>query len=455
MGIPATALVRDGFTQMVANAVAGIGLPAEVSTQFELPHSVFYNEESDLSSVNENIDKVVFALTKWEPKMKETGVMFPEVNIKVQGETYQEAFDKMNFLFLQRLWADGLPIVPPTPEKVDWIMTGTELARDYVMPGAGKVMAKGGILSVGSLATFLAMAGGRPEYFPVLLAIAEAMSSNSPETEDWNLGNQNSTTRSTFPAFVVSGTIGNQIRLNSGYGLLGPDPVHPANASIGRAIRFMMQILGGGVAGQGTMSNFGGMRFTNAVFAEDEEGIPADWPTLGEDRGFKRGENCVTGEPIGNFVSENISETGGGDTATDSLDTIVPWLTARISREREDPNRSNGFIMFPDTFANLLHDAGFTKQAVKQYLYEATLQTTGENALYAKGNNRTWSTPYAYNPQQIMLVVCGGAQSQHCYIMSPSKQVSRVSKPITLPSNWDELLAQAEKDLGPNAGHTG
>jgi hypothetical protein len=454
MGIPATAIIRQGFTQMVSNAVAGIGLPVDVSTQFELPHSVFTNEQSDLSSVNENIDKVVYALTKWVPKSNKKGIFFPEENVKVEGKDYQEALDKLNALFMQKLWGDGLPLVPPTPEKVAWIMTGTELAPDYVLPGVGKVLAKGGILTVKSLATFLAMAGGRPEYFPVVLAIGEAMSSNKPNTEDWNLSNQNSTTRSTFPAFIVSGTIGNQIRLSSGYGCLGPDPARPANGAIGRTIRFMMQILGGGVAGQGTMSNFGGMRFTNAIFAEDEEGIPPEWPTLGEDRGFKRGENCVTGEPVGNFVSENISETTGGDTAKDSLDTIVPWLTARISEERDDPNRANGFIMFPDTFAKLLQADGWSKMDVKKYLYEATLKTTGEkNALYSKGNNRTWSTPYAYNPEQVLIAVAGGAQSQHCYIMSPSKQVSRVSKPIVLPKNWDELLAQAEKDLGPNPGH--
>jgi len=273
----------------------------------------------------------------------------------------------------------------------------------------------------------------------------------------WNLKDMTSTTRSTFPAFIVSGTIGKQIRLNSGYGLLGPDPVHPANASIGRAVRFMLQILGGAIAGLGTMSNFGGNRFTNAIFAEDEDGIPKDWKTLGEERGFKRGENCVTGEAIGNWYCENIASTGEANSDINSLLAMVPWLTARGAPRRTDPDRSNGFIMFPDTFAQLLHDAGWTKQKVKQFLYEQTLTTTGEkNALYAKGICTTWNTPYAYNPEQIMLVICGGAQAQHTYIMnSITKSQSRVTKPIKLPKNWDALLAQAEKDLGPNPGHTG
>jgi len=95
--------------------------------------------------------------------------------------------------------------------------------------------------------------------------------------------------------------------------------------------------------------------------------MPKDWPTLGEDRGFKRGENAVTGEPIGNFYVENISTVEGGDSAKASLLGMVPWLNARYADKdpsappppiRTDPDRSNGFVMFPDTFANLLRDAG-------------------------------------------------------------------------------------------------
>jgi hypothetical protein len=120
----------------------------------------------------------------------------------------------------------------------------------------------------------------------VFLAIIEAMT--QPE---WTLGQMTSTTRSCIPAFVVNGKIGNQIRLNSGYGCLGPDPRHPANVAVGRAIRLVMNILGGAHPGIGSMSNFGGQRATNIVIAEDEEGVPADWPTFGEERGFKRGHN--------------------------------------------------------------------------------------------------------------------------------------------------------------------
>ncbi len=450
-------ILRQTFSDAVALGVSSVGLPNEVPTIIDFPHSIFYNDQSDLSPVNENIDKVVYALTKWQPKVNKTGVTFPGDNLKFQGKDLFAALDAMNWKFLENYWGDGLPITPPTPERVAWIMTGTDLAPDYVLPGDGKVMNLGGITAVKSLAILLAMAGGRPEYLPVVLAATEAITTSSPATENWQLGDVTSTTRSTFPSVIVSGTIGKQIRLGSGYGLLGPDPRHPANASIGRALRFMLQILGGAVAGVGTMSNFGGMRFTNVVFAEDEEGMPKDWPTLGEDRGFKRGENAITSEPIGNFFIQNISSTGGKDSPEGSLLGMVPFMVCRETSEKKrlDANRSNGYVMFPDTFANLLRDAGWTKQKVKQFLYEQTLTTTGEKPLYSKGITVDWKFPYAYNAEQICLVIAGGAQAQHSYIMnSVTKQASRVSRKIQLPKNWDKLLEQAEKDLGPNPGHT-
>jgi hypothetical protein len=448
-------LVRKEFTKMVSTAMAGIGLPAEAPVLFELPNTVFMSYKSDLSSVNENIDKVVYALTKWQSKTTSTGIKFPDVNITVTGKDYRSAEDNLNYLGLLNFWSDGLPLVPPTQDRVDWIMTGTELAPDYVMPGTGKIFPKGGIAAVKSMAIILAMAGGRPEYFPVLLSIVEAMCSNSPAEQNWDLSNMNSTTRSTFPAAIVNGTIGNQIRLSSGYGCLGPDPRHPAGGAIGRATHLILAILGGAVAGIGTMSNFGGMRFTNVVCAEDELGIPASWTTLGEDRGFKRGENVVTVEPIGNWYCENLSATSGGDTPEGTLLGMIPWLTARGATDRQDPSRSNGFIMFPDTFANLLNNAGWTKPQVKQFIYEKSLTTTGKNPLYQKGICLTWREAYAFNPEQVQLVIAGGAQAQHTYIMnSISKASSKVTKPIVLPKNWDALLAQAEVDLGPNVGHT-
>ncbi|MDP1717675.1 MAG: hypothetical protein Q8L40_06330, partial [Burkholderiales bacterium] len=122
---------------------------------------------------------------------------------------------------------------------------------------------------VESCAIALAMAGGRPEYLPVLLAAVEACF--DPTT---NFEQLQAASGGAFPVIIVNGPIAKQIRLNSGFGCLGPDPQRPAGASIGRALRLMQQNLGGALPGTGTMANYGGVRATNVVFAEDEDGLP-------------------------------------------------------------------------------------------------------------------------------------------------------------------------------------
>ena len=107
-------------------------------------------------------------------------------------------------------------------------------------------------------------------------------------------------------AAVVNGPIGNQIRLNAGYGCLGPDPHHPAGACIGRAVRLTQQNVGQAIPGSGSMAVYGGpMKFTNVVFAEDEEGLPEGWEPLSVERGFVKGNNVITIHTIA--TSTNIT----------------------------------------------------------------------------------------------------------------------------------------------------
>ena len=139
--------------------------------------------------------------------------------VSVEGADYGEAINKMNTLFLKNSWGDGLPILPATEERVNWLLGGTDLARDTVI---GRIMPSGRAATVESLAVNLAMTGGRPEYMPVLMAALKAFT--DPRFRHQMM---QTTTCSVNLAAIVNGPIGSQIRLNAGYGCLGPDPRHP------------------------------------------------------------------------------------------------------------------------------------------------------------------------------------------------------------------------------------
>ena len=242
--------------------------------------------DSDLGPLAERIEEVITGLTQWQPVAGDIGVHRP-APILIDANNYETAFHQFNRLCLNNTWGDGLPLIPPTSERIEWILQGSALAPSHSL---GKLMPRGGVANMETLAGALAMAGGRPEYLPVLTAAVDALLDSAVAHDK-----AQATSGSTYPVVLVNGPIAAEIGLNSGFGLLGPDPQHPAGAAIGRALRLLMQNVGGALPGVGSMALFGAMRYTNAVFAENEQGLPPGWRTIGEEHGgLSAGSNGVT-----------------------------------------------------------------------------------------------------------------------------------------------------------------
>ncbi len=451
-------VTRKGFTQVVANSFAMFGFPAEAPVVYEFPMAMF-DLGGDLSPLSENIDKIVEGLTKWQPKLTTKGVVQPPM-VKVQGTDYQDAVNNLQTLFMKNMWGDGLPINPPTEAAVNKLLTGTPLAPDSVISAPGGVGPRGGIATVKSIAVALAMAGGRPEYMPVMIATVKAITDPT-----FPLGAMSSTTCSVMPVVIVNGPMARQIRLGSGYGMLGPDPLHPAGEVIGRAVRYIQQDLGGAIPGIGTMAIYGGLRATNAVFAEDEEGIPKGWTSLAEDQGFKRSQNVVTVTPVNSM--DNVLWGFGTKEANDQDLRLLAAFMASPNKNSwsfpdnwTKPNFSMGLVLMPRAMvASLASVNGYSKMDVKTYLWnhsQIPLETV--TSLGLVGANSPLITTNAAgqkvltrgsSPSQVRIVISGGDQSGHGYYMGPVTQYPTLSAEMQLPANWDALLKQAETDLGP------
>ncbi|MCL2669434.1 MAG: hypothetical protein FWE89_02000 [Syntrophaceae bacterium] len=450
---------RKGFSQVVGNALAGFGFAPEAPSIYEFPLELFL-PGSDLTPIRENIDKVVYGLTKWEPKVKQKGVVEPGANIPVRGATYEEAVQNMNYLFLTNLWADGLPLLPATESRVNWILTGTDLSPSSVI-GEGKVLTRGGIATVKQVAISLAMAGGRPEYLPVLIAAVEAMLKPPLRHQHWQ-----PTTASTHPIVIVNGPAAKELRLNSGYGCLGPDPVHPAGASIGRALRLIQMNLGGALPGIGTMAIHGANRYTNIVFAEDEDGLPQGWKPLSVERGFAPGKNVVTVHAVEGTVNINGASTTTPEVISTALNRLAGFIGVPSDRYwsyGRQPDYPVGIALFARASAKGLADHGWSKEKVKAFLWENTkipwsmvqkmgtaqeVETWLKNGAGAYVKGQPW--PITLDPKNIMIVVAGGEQSGHMYwIQGGNGPVAATNAEIQLPARWKDLLKAAEGDLGP------
>ena len=444
---------------MVNFGFASMGFPPE-APQSIFPHSMFL-ERSDLRPIDEKIEEIIDMLTKWKPETKNKGtIKLPKIII--EGKDYSDAIDNMNLLFLRNGWSDTLPLLPPTEERVDKLLTGTDLARDTVL---GKIFPRGGIATVELIATVAAMAGCRPEYMPVLIAVIKAIL--NPEFAHWGI---NATTNSCYPIVVVNGPITKQIRLNPGYGCLGPDPAHPAGGVIGRTIRLLMLSGGGATPGSRSMSIFGGpARYTGIVFAEDEDNYPQNWEPLNVERGFARGSNVVT---VGIVIS-TINLSGGGTASTEeeasknlyksACHMRVPNSVYFLNSGSRWPDRVPGYMVIPCKGAQGLSKLGWSKVKVKAFLWEhskvpwadiknaRSQKEIAEHINACDGllkENEPW--PITSKPENIIIIVAGGEQSGHLYWMQGYYQPPRpISVEIGLPKDWGKLLEKAEEQLGP------
>jgi hypothetical protein len=426
VGIPTTIVTRKGFSQVVGNAYAGYGFAPEGPTVYEYPIEMFL-PGSDLTPINENIDKIVYGLTKWQPKTTTKGIFSPAEKITVQGKDYQEALANMNLLFLRNLWGDGLPILPPTEESVNWLLTGTDLPRDKAV---ATMLPRGGIITPVEAAVALAMTGGRPEYLPVLIGIVQAFT--NPALLHQNV---QATTCNVYPVAIINGPLAQQIRLNSGYGLMGPDPSHSAGASIGRALRLLQMNEGGAIPGSGTMAIQGGAeRYTNVVFAEDESGIPKTWNSLAVERGFAKGSNVATVWAVATADNVNGAATSTKEVAMEMLGRLILIMQSNygnVFAQAYNPKGAVGIVILPRGLANGIADnVGWSKEDLQKYLWEkariSQSVVKGDSYLNTPNNIKLMESfgfavdqpwPMAVSPKNIMVVTAGGDQSGHAYWM--------------------------------------
>ncbi len=192
-----------------------------------------------------------------------------------------DAEDVFEFMF-ERGLTDGLPVVPPTPERVMWMLTGTRRDPRDVVATVPPNLAP---VTVEKIAVNAVMAGCRPEYLPVVIAALEAVC-----TDEFNIHGVMATTWGATPVIVVSGPIRHRLAMNMGMMALGYGT--RSNATIGRAVKLVMRNVGGARPGEIERSTLGAIGKFTTCFAEWEERSP--WEPIHVERGFKKEESVVT-----------------------------------------------------------------------------------------------------------------------------------------------------------------
>jgi len=189
--------------------------------------------------------------------------------------------DEFEF-FLEKEWSDGLPVVTPTEERIERMLTGTRRDPDELIGAVPPAM---GEATVRTVAIHAVMAGCKPAYLPVVLGGLALIL-----REEFNMNGVQGTMHGVAPLMIVNGPYAREIGLHGAKGCFGPG--FRANASIGRAIRLMLMNLGLGIAGVGSATIFGSpIRYT-ACLTENTARSP--WESLAESRGYAADDDVIT-----------------------------------------------------------------------------------------------------------------------------------------------------------------
>jgi hypothetical protein len=182
----------------------------------------------------------------------------------------------------ERGWSDGLPLVPPTPERVAQMLTGTVRSPDDLVAVVPPDLAE---CTVEKVAINAVMAGCRPEYLPVVLAAVEGAC-----TDTFNIHGVLATTWFAGPVLIVGGPVTRAIGMNSGINALGQG--NRANATIGRALQLVVRNVGGGRPGEIDRATLGQPGKYSFCFAESP--AEPDWEPLHVTRGLASEQSAVT-----------------------------------------------------------------------------------------------------------------------------------------------------------------
>jgi hypothetical protein len=316
------------------------------------------------------------------------------------------SFDELEDMF-ERGWTDGLPVVPPTPERVAAMLGGEDPDRSLglVPPALGEA-------TLERVAACAVLAGCRPAYFPVVVAAVEAILEPA-----FNLHGQAVTTSPPGQIVIVNGPVRRELGLNAGMGALGPG--WRANLTIGRAVRLVVQLTGGGAPGgldRATLGHHGKISF---CIAENEEASP--WEPLSVERGFPPGASAVTviagDAPLS--ISDHRSRT------PQELAATIGWAAAATWSPFWWPLDASSLLVLGQEHTRFFADAGWSKADVREAIFDAVQRP-------ARELDRGETTPLVQaadpdalihkwdDPQRIVIVAAGGEAGRFSAVCGPS-----------------------------------
>ncbi|MEM7252067.1 MAG: UGSC family (seleno)protein [Pseudomonadota bacterium] len=450
-GVPSASLVCEGFIGQAANTSVGLGMPnLPVSL---VPGHVDGQQADELKGnlASVTVDRVIENLTRDPAPASPVNEPSPH-DIVFEGD-----FDEVNRLFYENGWSDGLPIVPPTRERVEAFLAYTDRSPAEEL---GVLLPDNRRATPWNVAVNGVMAGCRPSYMPILIALAEAMA--DPRYGVEHSGN----TPGAETLIIINGPLIKELEFNFEQGALRDG--FQANTSIGRFWRLYLRNVAGFLLHQNDKGTYGN---TWRVVLAENESVSRDigWPSIAEDMGFGPDDNVVT-----------ISRFTGGDVLTSAFgnsgERLVPYLADGLAKQHGwqlifTVGMSTGMLkpllVLSPVLAKTIAESGMSKAAFREalfanaritaekferYIGEYTNLLPGQRTLvdlvnlgkapevFAESDDPQRLVPIVASPDDFMIAVAGDPLRTNAYAFAHNGILGfPTSKKIELPNAWNDL----------------
>jgi hypothetical protein len=321
-----------------------------------------------------------------------------------------EDADEFDQFCIARRWSDGLPLRPPTLDKVERMIAASGRAADDVV---AIVQPSFGAATVEGIAINAVMAGCRPEYLRTLIAAVEAFTDRR-----FNLQGIQATTNPATAMIIVNGPVAREIGVNGHLNCLGQGAW--ANATLGRALRLIMQNIGGTLPGEMDRATQGQPGKYTFCCAENEADSP--WEPLHVERGFDKNDSTVTIVGAAGTVNFNSHAKDAADLLKVFADSIC-FPTNNDYYFGGEP-----WLLIGPEHAEILAREGLSKRDVKLKLWE--MSKLPVERLAAKDRMRLQHTrgaelgqfnahtkiPISIKPEEVSIICAGGPGTHSVHV---------------------------------------
>ncbi|MBU1357903.1 MAG: hypothetical protein KJ901_03965 [Gammaproteobacteria bacterium] len=443
-GIPSSSLVSTGFIGQAKATRVGLGYA-------DLPWATLPGHPAvqTLDELHDNVRNVTLPQIIDNLTGRIASAAAADAEPGPRDVVFRGGWGALHQHFMEREWSDTLPIVPPTLERIQAFLAHTPRSPDEML---GVLLPDNRAATVWNVAVNGVMAGCRPEYMPVLLALVEAMA--DPDYGVEHSGN----TPGGETLIVLDGPVVKALGFNHTQGVMRDG--FQANTTVGRFWRLYLRNVAGFLPHKTDKATFGNT--WRVAIAENADAVEAlGWTPFGVERGFARGDSTVT---IARYTGGGMASSMSGSTPEELLPYLADGLVKQTFWQIMFSvgigwGKLRPLALITPIIAETIAAAGWSRADVRQFLFEQAripaweferllrdwthkpiwnLQEEAQKGsipaeLYAASSDPERRVPIVWSPEHIMLVVTGDPLRTNGYMFGHNGQLGfPVTKRIAL-----------------------